>query len=119
MVGENGWIKVTRGNIEYSSPELRGMTVPAGAFDIPGKKDGHQDNFIDAVVNHTAPRAPARHGYFTVMVAHQANAAMRAGISELLWDPVAERVTNSADAERFMAANYRGPWSLTDAAAPL
>jgi predicted dehydrogenase len=113
--GEKGWIWTDRGRIEYSSPALQNMALASDGYTFLGKSSDHRQNFIDAIMNGTTSRAPIRHAYFTALAAHLANAAFRAGISELKWDPATERVTNSADAERFMAPNYRGPWTLPNA----
>lgn len=112
IIGEKGTVSVDRGRINYSTPELKNATLPSNGFVMWGGKNDHQNNFVESIKAHTAPRTPATDAYHTAVVAHLANAAFRAGISELLWDPVKERVTNSADAERFLTANYRGPWTL-------
>jgi predicted dehydrogenase len=116
--GENGWIWANRGQLESSRPEWKNMALPSDGYLLPGgdvELRDHRRNFIDAIFNRTTPRAPVRQAYYTALVAHLANAAFRAGIGELQWDPVARRVTNSDDANRFMAANYRGPWTLPNA----
>jgi hypothetical protein len=121
MIGSDGWIKVTRGGIEHSSQALKSLVVPAGAYDVPGRATefGHEQNFIDAVLGGLTPRAPILHGYYTALPAHLANAAFRAGLDELKWDAATECATNSDEAQRLLACNYRAPWSLADAEAPL
>ncbi|MDR1304600.1 MAG: Gfo/Idh/MocA family oxidoreductase, partial [Verrucomicrobiales bacterium] len=116
MIGSEGWIKVTRGGIEHSSQALKSLVVPAGAYDVPGRAaDGHQQNFIDAILNGLTPRAPILHAHYTALPAHLANAAFRAGVDELRWDAGTERVTNSDEAQRLLACDYRAPWALADA----
>jgi predicted dehydrogenase len=110
--GDKGWVIVDRGGMEYSSPSLQNLVLPSDGFVMPGGKVDHRSNFIESILSRTTPRSPVRDSYYIAMVAHLANASFRANISELLWDPVAEKVTNSTEAQRFLAANYRGPWSL-------
>ncbi|MDR2463720.1 MAG: Gfo/Idh/MocA family oxidoreductase [Verrucomicrobiales bacterium] len=112
LEGDKGWVWVNRGTIEHSSPALQSLPLPSDGFVMPGKKDSHRQNFINAIFRNLTPRGPVVDAYYTALVGHLANAAFRAGVSEVKWDAEAERVTNAADAERFMSANYRAPWVL-------
>ncbi|PTY06924.1 hypothetical protein DB347_10005 [Opitutaceae bacterium EW11] len=110
--GEDGWVYVDRGVIEHSSPALRAMPLPTQGFSMGGGAVAHRKNFFDCVATRGTPRSPIAQAHTTAMAAHLANAAMRAGLSEIRWDPAAQRVVNAPDAERFLVCNYRSPWHL-------
>ncbi|MDR2463162.1 MAG: Gfo/Idh/MocA family oxidoreductase [Verrucomicrobiales bacterium] len=114
IVGENGTIWANRGEFEGSDPAFRNMELPSDGYVLPGGDitvSDHRRNFINAIFDRITPRAPVRQAYYTALAAHLANAAFRAGVSDLKWDTVAGN-TDSSEANRYMAANYRGPWTL-------
>ena len=110
--GEDGWVYANRGSIEHSTPALRALPLPSQSFSMGD--DGHDANFFASVRSRAVSRGPFRHAYHTANVAHLANAALRAGLSEVRWDPVAGRTTGpgAAEANRFLTSNYRAPWHL-------
>jgi hypothetical protein len=110
--GTEGWVYANRGSIEHSSPALRGLPLPSQNFSLG--EDGHDANFFASVRSRAVARGPFRHAYHSANAAHLANAALRAGLSELRWDPAAGRAVGpgAAEAERFLTSNYRAPWHL-------
>ncbi len=111
--GSEGWVFVNRGVIEHSSTALRSVPMPSNGFQIGGGTADHRANFLACVRSRQVPRSPIDQAHKTAMVAHLANAALRSGRSELRYDPERRQVSNAPDAERFLSANYRGPWILS------
>ena len=108
--GSDGWVYADRGSIEHSSPALRALPLPSQGFSMGD--GGHDANFFESVRNRAMSRGPFRHAYHSANAAHLANAALRAGYRELRWDATKQQVIGAPDAERFLTANYRAPWTL-------
>ena len=111
IVGDEGWVKVTRGNIEHSSPALSRLAIPAHrrwARDT----ESHHTSFYEAIRTGTDPRTPIEESHNIALVAHLANAAFRAGRSQLRWDPVREAVIDDPEAARFLIRPPRSPYLL-------
>lgn len=70
------------------------------------------DNFLDAVTDRTTkPYCSLEEAHRSTSFAHLANIALAVG-ERLRWDAVAERFTNSVQANDMLAVEYRKPWSL-------
>lgn len=108
--GTDGWVYANRGKIEHSSPALRALPLPSQGFSMGD--GGHDANFFESVRSRAVSRGPFRHAFHSANAAHLANAALRSGLSELRWDPAKQRVIGAPEAERFLTANYRAPWTL-------
>jgi predicted dehydrogenase len=111
-IGENGWVFVNRGVMEFSSKQLQSMALPSQGWSQTGSATEHRQNFFDCIRNRTKPRSRIDQAHKTAMVAHLVNAALRAGEKQVRWDATAQRVTNSPAIEAQMRANYRAPWHL-------
>jgi len=76
-----------------------------------GRSPGHHQNFIDAVKARRDPVAPVEVGHRTGAICHLVNIAMQTR-SRLEWDPVTERITNNAEANRLLSRPMRSPWHI-------
>ncbi|MEW4569372.1 Gfo/Idh/MocA family oxidoreductase [Tautonia sp. JC769] len=110
--GEDGWIfvEIHGGRLEASSPSLLEETIGPDEIHL-GRSPGHQRNFLDSVRSRQRPVAPAEVGHRTATICHLNTLAMLTG-RPLAWDPEAEQVTNSEDANRLLSPTMRKPWSL-------
>jgi len=68
-------------------------------------------NFLDCVKTRATPWCPIEEGHRSTSFAHLANIALQVK-GRLEWDPLAERFTNSEEANRLMHYIYRNPWKL-------
>lgn len=108
--GDDGWIHVTRGAYEASSPAIWNDPLPAGAVRLPVSTN-HFRNFIDCVLSREQPVAPIEAAHRSITVAHLGNIAMRLG-RDLRWDPAAERVIDDDRANGMLSRPMRAPWKL-------
>ena len=108
FIGTDGWVWVTRKEIEASDPELLVEPLPANAQRLPVSND-HMGNFFDCVQTRKQPICNAEIGHRSVSVCHLGVIAMRLG-RELNWDPQAESFVNDAEANRWLAREMRKPW---------
>jgi hypothetical protein len=75
------------------------------------QSNDHHRNFLDCIKSRGLTAAPAEIGHRSVSICHLGNIAMQLG-AKLNWDPVAERFTNSNEANQMLARPMRGPWHL-------
>lgn len=68
-------------------------------------------NFLDCVKTRETPLCTLEEGHRSTSFAHLANIAL-ATKQRLQWDPVAERFTNSEEANHYLHYEYRKPWKL-------
>jgi predicted dehydrogenase len=108
--GDDGWIFVTRGAQETSSPEVWNDPLPEGAQRLP-VSENHFRNFIDCVISRQQPVAPAEAAHRSITVAHLGNIAMLLG-RDLRWDPAAERVVGDDGANAMLSRPMRAPWKM-------
>jgi predicted dehydrogenase len=110
--GEDGWIYVTRGNQEYSSPEIWNDPLPADAVRLP-VSENHFRNFIDCVISREEPVAPVEAAHRSISIAHLGNIAMLLG-RDLRWNRVAERVIDDEQANAMLSRPMRDPWRMPE-----
>lgn len=68
-------------------------------------------NFLDCVKSRQAPLCTLEEGHRSTSFAHLANIAL-ATRQRLEWNPVAEKFTNSLEANQMLHYEYRKPWKL-------
>ncbi|HOI48181.1 MAG TPA: Gfo/Idh/MocA family oxidoreductase [Prolixibacteraceae bacterium] len=68
-------------------------------------------NFLHCVKTRETPLCTLEEGHRSTSFAHLANIAL-ATKQRLQWDPVAERFTNSEEANNYLHYEYRKPWKL-------
>lgn len=107
--GADGWIFVTRGKIEASSPDL--LTTPLGANATRlYASDNHMANFFECVRSRKSPVADVEIGHRSVSVCHLGVLALRLG-RKLKWDPAKEQFVGDRDADKWLAREQRKPWT--------
>jgi predicted dehydrogenase len=108
FVGADGWIWVTRGNIQASDPELLNQELPASAERLYASND-HMGNFFDCVRSRKQPITEVEIGHRSVSVCHLGVLALRLG-RKLKWDPAKEEFVRDKDANKWVARAQRKPW---------
>ena len=117
--GENGWIYVTRGDLQASKPELIEEPLPSNAIKLYRAKDGggseqrlgnHVENFFDCVRSRQPTICEPEIGHRSVSVCHLGVISMRLG-RKLKWDPAQENFGNDKEANKWLAREQRKPWS--------
>lgn len=103
--GSDGWIWVTRGNIEASKAELLAEPLDANATRLY-ESNNHMKNFFDSVRSRKAPICDAEIGHRSASVCHLGVIAMRLG-RKLQWDPKNEQFVNDAEANKWVSRHMR------------
>jgi predicted dehydrogenase len=107
--GEDGWLFVTRGNIEASRPEILSeplTNLPDGVQ----VSDNHMGNFIECMRTRQAPICDAEIGHRSVSACHLGVIAIQLG-RKLQWDPASEQFTGDAEANGLVAREQRKPFT--------
>lgn len=109
--GTNGWLWVTRGDIEASDDALLTTPLPADAVRLPSSGD-HMENFFACVRSRQDPVAHVEIGHRSASVCHLAVIALRLGGRRLEWDPTQEQFIGdgAAAANRHVAREMRKPY---------
>lgn len=82
------------------------LKVPGSEMPVP-----HIRNFLDCVKSRKRPNADVEEGYYTALMCHLGNLATRLGRS-LRWDDQLGEISGDAEANRWLAKEYRKPWTL-------
>ena len=69
------------------------------------------NDFIDCIQTGKEPLCTLEDGHRSTSFAHLANIALAMNM-RLEWDPLAERITNSDQANELLHYTYREPWTL-------
>jgi len=110
FTGEDGWIFVSRGEIEASDPAL--LEIELGANDVRlYKSDNHHLNWLDCIATRKRCICDVEIGHRSVTVCHLGNLAMRLGRS-LQWDPETEKCVGDEAANQLLSKPMRAPWHL-------
>jgi predicted dehydrogenase len=114
FIGPEGWIFVTRGQIEASKPELLREPLPDGAIRLYRSED-HMGNFFDCVRTRKAPIAEAEIGHRSITVAHLGVISMRLGGLKLGWNPLKEEFVgeHAEEANKRVAREMRQPYDYS------
>ena len=113
FIGDKGWIKVARGYIECSDPNIlkkQQETIGKGEYEI---NPSHMQNFIDSVRSRKDPIAPVEVGCSTNTVCCLANIATELK-RPVRWNPATLTFVNDpeAAAHRLYWYEYRNPYTL-------
>lgn len=108
--GTEGWLWVTRGDIEASDEALITTPLPAGAVKLEASGD-HMANFFDCVRSRKDPIAHVEVGHRSVSVCHLGVIALRVG-KKLTWDAAREEFIGdgAAEANAHVAREMRPPY---------
>jgi len=110
FMGTDGWVWVTRGEIETEPRELRDEVFGPDDTRVDYSND-HHGNFLDCIQTRERPICDVEVGHRSVSVCHLGNIALRTG-RKLHWDPAREEFIDDADANRWVDKPYRAPWHL-------
>ncbi|MFN0129331.1 MAG: Gfo/Idh/MocA family protein [Verrucomicrobiales bacterium] len=112
VTGSEGWFayswnsqSIAAGSADYQRVEIKPDEIHLY------QSDNHVVNFLRCVRHRQQPISPAEVGHRSASMCHLAVIAMDVG-KPLNWDPVAERFTNSDDANRMLSRSMRSPWHL-------
>lgn len=108
--GTEGWIFVTRGNIESGDPDLLTTPLPDSAEKLYFS-NSHHGNFFDCMRTREQPVANAEVGHRSASICHLGVIAIRTGW-KLKWDPDRELITNNRAANDWLKRPMRGPWTF-------
>jgi predicted dehydrogenase len=106
-IGENGWIKVSRGNYDTSIKELEIGKEPEN-FSF----GAHHMDFIDSIRKRKDPIVPVEVGHSTCTVCTIGNIAADLGKS-LKWDPIAQVFKDDWEANTKLHYTYQNGYKLT------
>jgi hypothetical protein len=108
--GDDGWIFVTRGNLEASNQELLDTPLPSSAVRLYESRE-HHENFFDCVRSRKLPICDVAIGHRSASVCHLGVIAMRTGW-KLKWDPEREQFVDNPEANEWLRRPMRGPWQF-------
>ena len=110
-IGENGWVRVSRGQIDASNKEWIREESDRGRVKAYNSPD-HRRNFVQGVKTREQCICPAEVGHRSVTPGHLSF------VSDVLkrplkWDPLNEKVLDDPEADKLLnALEYRRGWSL-------
>ena len=111
VIGEDGWVYVTRGRMEASNPAWTKLDFNAGkvkAYVSPG----HTRNFVDGVKSRKEAICPAETAHRSITPGHLGYVSNALGRA-LKWDPKTEKVIGDKEASELInKLDYRKPWSI-------
>jgi predicted dehydrogenase len=119
FVGEKGTLTVTRGNFRSDPAELTAQPLSDPQVELY-RSTNHYQNWLDCIKDRRDPVANAETGHRSATVCHLGNIAR--WVSELTgqtgqklaWDAVAERFTNSDEANRLLDPPCRPPYRFPE-----
>jgi len=110
-IGEKGWVRSARGNIEASDERWTEPKFDRGPWKAYVSGD-HARNFLDCVKSRAECIAPAETGHRSVTPGHLGFVSHDLGRA-LRWDPKKEEIIGDAEAQaKLMAMSHRKPWTL-------
>jgi predicted dehydrogenase len=113
FIGSEGWVWVTRGDIQVSDDALLTTPLPEDALRLEVSGD-HMGNFFECVRSRKDPICHVEVGHRSASLCHLGVIAMRLG-RKLRWDPVAEQFVGEGAAEgnRWVAREMRKPYDYS------
>lgn len=106
--GSDGWIWVTRGDIQASDKDLLETPLPSGAERLY-HSEHHMGNFFNCINTRKQPICEAEIGHRSASVCHLGVIAMRLG-RKLEWNPQSEQFVNDTDANHWLSRTMRRGW---------
>lgn len=114
LIGEDGWVFVTRGSLKASDPRWTRSDFQPGEKRVD-LSDDHVRNFLDCVKSRKACIAPAETGHRSITPGHLGYVSQALGRA-LKWDPKQEAVLDDDRANQLLKEHhYQKPWSLAEA----
>ena len=115
IVGENGTIFVSRGQLLASDGKLLSEPFQNDPMIYSSRPTNHMGNFLDCVKSREEPIASVRVGGGSVIVCHLGVIALQLGVGKKLsWNPETHEFTgeNAQEANAKKSRSYRGEWKL-------
>ena len=120
LYGSDGWIWVSRLEIEASDPGILGNALESDelrAYDkfnqreeIPGT-DSHHENWLNCIQSREKCRADIETGHRSATVCHLGNISLRLG-RPVKWDPAKEEFIDDTAANIMAHKSMRAPWRV-------
>jgi predicted dehydrogenase len=108
--GEDGWLFVTRGNLECSNPEVLKSVIGDDETRLY-KSDNHWTNFTDSIKSRKPTITPAETAHRSASIGHLCNVAMYTG-REINFCPKTETIKNDNAASELLKAPYKNGYRL-------
>jgi len=109
--GSDGWLYVTRGQIDASNKDALREKLPESAPRVYISND-HKGNFFDCVKTRKAPICDVEIGHRSATMCHLGTAAVRLG-RKLNWDPAKEAYVDDAEAQATVSRPMRKPYDYS------
>jgi len=109
-IGEDGWVWVTRGNIDASPESLLKEVIGPGEIHLY-ESDDHLGNFLDCVKSRQPTITPCEVAHRSASVGHLGQIAIITG-RKIKWDPEKEVIIGDEQASRMLSRPMRSPWHL-------
>ena len=111
--GTDGWIWVSREDINASDRELLRAPLPDDAEHLYVSND-HRGNFFECINTRKDPICPVEVGHRSATVCHMGAIALRTG-KKLQWDPETEFFVgeNAEEANRYVQREMRKPYDYS------
>ena len=110
FVGSTGNIRVERGKLETTPPELKDKVIGANEKHVYLSEDHYKD-FLQAIRNRSNPVADVEIGHRTATVCNIGNIAYELKRS-LQWDPQKEKFHNDDEANKLTGREFRKEWNV-------
>jgi predicted dehydrogenase len=111
LTGTNGWVWVTRGDIQASDPDILNTPLPSSAERLY-KSDNHMTNFVESVRSRKKAICDAEIGHRSATMCHLGVTAVRMG-RKIEWNPEKERFVNDREAAATISRPMRKPWDYS------
>lgn len=112
LIGDEGWVYVTRGKIEASEPAWVGREFKVGDRQLPPARS-HVQDFLNCVRTRSTCVAPAETAHRSITPGHLAYVS-DALKRKLKWDADREAVIGDDEANRLLhSVEYRRPWQAS------
>jgi predicted dehydrogenase len=105
FTGTEATVKVQRGKIECTRPELLTEPTPVDS------EKAHIENFFESVRSRKEPLCPPEIGHRAASFGHIGAICLRLGGRKLQWDPAKEQFPGDAEANRYVAREQRKPYT--------
>ena len=110
FIGTKGEVHVSRGKIDALPKELVRHKFSGNDIQVYESKN-HRENFLDSIKSRKPTICPATVGHRTATICQLAGIAQRL-VRPLKWDPVAEKITNDAEAAKMQDRTRRKGYEL-------
>ncbi len=109
FIGSDGWVWVTRGDLQASDRDLLEAPLPSDAVRLP-RSDDHMGNLFECVRTRQQPICRPEVGHRSASLCHLGVIAVRLG-RKLHWDPGAEKFVDDREADQWLVRERRKPWT--------